>query len=75
MEVVPAELNQEERETVARHFSESSKVEFIFDITVLLCKLLITGAGSGAHIPVHPHIPTHLSHTAVESEGGEGTGG
>ena len=37
MEVVPAELNQEERETVARHFSESSKVEFLLDIIVLLC--------------------------------------
>ena len=37
MEVVPAELNQEERETVARHFNESSKVEFLLDIIVLLC--------------------------------------
>ena len=32
MEVEPAELNQEERETVARHFSESSMVDFSLDI-------------------------------------------
>ena len=80
MEVVSVELNQEERETVERHFSESSKVYFLLDIIVLLCDcdcylLLITGAGSGAHIPAHSHIPAHLSPAAVESAGGEGTGG
>ena len=42
MEVEPAELNQEERETVARHFSESSMVDFLLDKIVLLCKCYLS---------------------------------